>query len=619
MTDWNDISKYYQGDRKGYDQLPEEIFGYPALEVLRLGENNLQELDARIGDFQHLYSLDLGYNKLKSLPDSFAQLQQLEYLTLSSNQFSVLPAVLFQLPKLRYVYFMNNKLEEVPAGISNCTKIEVLDLGNNQLHTLPASFAQLQQLERLNLTFNQFTAFPEVLCSLPKLYSLRFKRNKITHLPAAIGQLKALVALDLGFNPLEDLPASFADLEQLKKLSCTSNNFSTFPEALLDLPQLTNLADLDLEFRLGLSTKLLQTLFAVLKKIKQQKGSLATKKAAFALLFDKSTDHILPTNIQGLLSIPNKVFQKKVHQYLTASTPLFTKTSQLFLLGTASMDHLEDLPGTSWTQDVQQATHIVLGQKIKKSEVAKLPAGVAFLSELQVQRHYQPLKSLEWLEDHKTAIQDLLYSKKSENILLALQWLEGSTWMQRQATSLLIAYIQLPFSEKEGLKALQQAFQVSLPDFELQQLPHVNFKLYTPEKSELDIAKRITQCTASSPYWKGLEVAHYLFQKHQAGYLYLIKNLPADQLTIWLQQFLKGDTLDLSTLKELKKLPFLEGDWSAVRRLNLCGCAFVRAPQPELLKQMPNLEEIDLRDNPIRHLPRTLLTKLSTYRLFISK
>lgn len=619
MTDRDDRSKYYKAERQGYKILPEEIFEYPDLEVLSVAENELEVLDERIGSFSRLYSLDLCYNKLQELPDSFAQLQALEYLRLERNQFSTFPSVLFKLPKLRYVYLMNNELTSIPAGIGNWKQLEVLDLWNNQLHTLPATMAQLHRLERLNLTFNQFKVFPASLCALPKLRVLRLKRNQLQQLPTSISQLQQLQALDLAFNPLEDLPASMAQLSELRELITTSNQFLTFPTVLLDLPQLTNLSTLDLEFRLGLGTKKLQTLFSILKKIDQQKGTLIHKKAAFALLFDKELSLAEQAALIPLLGINNKLLQEKLQAVLTKNTPLPNPDSALFLLGKPVILTAEIQQTIPWAITTKEATHVVLGQKIKKTNLKTLSPNTAFLSEMQVQRHYQVASSVEWLEDNQAQIEALLYSGQSASVLLVLQWLEGSAAIVQWATELLLAYILLPFQEKKAIKALQKMFLVAIPNFDNSLLPHVNFKLYTPEKSELEIAKRITQCTAPLASWKGVKIGHYLFQKYQAGYLYLIRELPVTTLSTWLQQFVKGDCLCLTSLQELKKLPPLEGDWSAIRRLDLRGCMFMRAPQPDLLKQMPNLEEIDLRDNPIRHLPRTLLTRLSAYRILLSK
>lgn len=619
MADRNNPFKYYRAERKAYQQLPEELFQYPELEVLNLGENALHKLDERIGIFSKLYSLDLSYNKIEHLPNSFAQLQQLKYLFLNCNQLSIFPEVLFELPNLCFVYLTNNQLTHIPTAIKKWKQLEVLDLANNQLQNLPKSFTSLQQLERLNLTFNNFTHFPVVLCSLTKLRILRLKKNQINQLPSRIGQLQQLEALDLGFNPLENLPASLAQLQQLQELITTSNQFQCFPEVLLELPQLTNLSALDLDFRLGLKTKLLQTLFSILKKIKEPIGVNSSKKAAFALLFDKELEGIGRANIIPLLNIPNKLLQEKLTRFLTQKSSLPSSDSSLYLLGKTSILSEEVLGIIPWATAIDQASHFILGQKIKKRVLQELPATAIFLSENQVQRHYQPVQSLDWLEENKEQIQNLLYSKQGASVLLALQWLERSRQVSFWATDLLLAYILLPFQEKEAIKALQKILLLSLPAFDLKQLPSINFKLYTPEKSELDIAKRIKQCTALSIYWNGLQVAHYLFREHQAGYLYLIEQLPPKQLVTWLQQFLKKDDFCLSPLKELKKLPFLEGDWTVVRRLNLRGCAFRRVPKSDLLKQMPNLEEIDLRDNPIRHLPRKRLSELATYRILISK
>ncbi len=583
-------------DHQGYTHLPEDIFQGAELQLLDASNNALEVLDQRLGMLTELQQLDLSYNQLQTLPNSFAQLHQLERLILRHNKFTSVPAVLCQLPNLR-----------------------VLDLGHNQLMTLPADMVQLQALVELNLTFNKLTHFSVALCQLPRLEILRLKSNQLQVLPEEIGALKALRVLDLEFNPLKTLPDSLAQLHQLEQLNCLANEFATFPNVLLELPQILPLDELDLGFRLGLRQKQLTQVAKLLQQLAPRKVTTATKKALFRLLCEQPIAELPRAAIFPLLALRHRELQKKIAKYLLQKTPTLRLTSRLFRLGKFSFLTEEVVAAAPWVDDYAVATHIVLGERIAQKELPVLHETAVFISERAVQQHYQPLKTLAWLEENKGQLLNLLRSHQGENILLALQWLEGSTLLATLATELLLAYVFLSPQERAASKALKRALRTALPNFEPQQLPHVTFKLYAPNRSESETSKRIATCIQPNAHWDGLAVARYLFVTYQVGYGYLIQHLPTEELNNWLKTFTKGTTLDLSCLTQLQQLPPLPENWIEIKCLNLRGCAFSQAPQLELLQQLPSLEEIDLRNNPIRYLPRTLLKELSSYRVLLSK
>jgi len=109
-----------------------------------------------------------------------------------------------------------------------------------------------------------------------------------------------------------------------------------------------------------------------------------------------------------------------------------------------------------------------------------------------------------------------------------------------------------------------------------------------------------------------------LFKKYNVAYTYILEYSAVEEEEIWLKQFVKGETMTLSSLPKLNQLPKSIPCFSNIRRLNLRTCNFRQFPDVNLLLELPNLEEIDLRENPISFVPRDLFELISTYRIYLS-
>lgn len=556
-------------------------------------------------------------------------------LRLDYAHLTALPERLWARTDWRALSLVGNQLTELDPRIAQLTELRALDLSGNALTTLPDSLAQLQQLEALILSNNQLRQLPEVVGQLPNLRWLLLKGNQLTELPTAIGQLQRLCILDLSFNPLQTLPAALAQCTELTNLLCTSNQFAAFPEVLLELPQLQQPEHLDLQFRLRLPTDTLNQLFALLRQAERLRIGLPARRALLALLFGRPLAAAQRGDAIALLPLnANRTLRRCLHAYLTAESAPLGPQSRVYAIGKLQQlepDWLQDQPW--YTADPNHATHVILGQQPSKTQLQLLPEAVHWTTEQQVQSHWTPLVAMPWLDTERDKLKALLESGQATSIALAAQWMEGSTMVREFAHELLLAYTSLPIDARAVREQLQQLFARALPQFERQHLPHPAFVFYqtappsTTEypyqtnKSETNLTKRIIQYTHEVAYWEGTTLAQLIFERTGAGYDYLLRFLPSAALQVWLQQFVKGEeTLCLSPMAALQALPPLEGEqWATIRRLDLRGCAFRRPPDLQQLQQLPQLEEIDLRNNPIRHLPRATLAHFATYRVFISK
>lgn len=556
-------------------------------------------------------------------------------LRLDYAHLTTLPSRLWARTDWRALSLVGNQLSELDPRIGQLTELRALDLSGNAFSTLPDSLARLQQLEVLVLSNNQLRQFPEIVCQLPNLRWLLLKGNQLTELPPTIGQLRRLCILDLSFNPLQTLPAALAHCTELTNLLCASNQFTAFPEVLLQLPQLQQPEHLDLHFRLRLPTDGLKQLFKLLRQAHRLRIRLPARRALLALLFEQPLAAAQRGDAIALLPLnANRRLRQCLHAYLIDQAAPLGAQSRIYAVG--QLQQLKDtwLQQQPWyTDDPAQATHVVLGRQPSKKQLTLLPEAVHWTTEHQVQSYWTPLVAMEWLDAERDKLKALLESGQAASIALAAQWMDGSTLVREFAHELLLAYTTLPIDARAVRKQLQQLFARALPQFEQQHLPHPAFVFYketdaaTTEhpyqtnKSEANLTKRIIQYTHEVAYWEGTTLAQLIFERTGAGYDYLLRFLPATALQLWLQQFVKGgDTLCLSPLATLQAMPLLEQEyWTSIRRLDLRGCAFRRAPDLQQLQQLPHLEEIDLRDNPIRHLPRATLADFAAYRIFISK
>lgn len=514
-----------------------------------------------------------------------------------------------------------NKIETLEDGVGKLKVLKELDLSNNQIKTLPEAFGALVNLEVLNLANNQLQNFPIVLTKLPKLKSLNLKGNSIQFLPPEIAKLQSLNHLEIGFNPLVSLPLELAELPKLKKLICTNNRFDVFPEALLGMEQLQHVKHLDLEFRLGLPARRLDLLFKVLRHLTKQKANLKTKKAAFEILFTETCQQerrdVLPLLLVNYVSFSQAVRAYIVNNY---SSPL-TAASTISILGITEWMDVDELDDSKvLINEVRPSTtHIVLGRTMNKQLLELLNEDLFFVSEKEVMTFLSPKQPADWLQEHHHKLLDLLMSSQNENIELALQLAKDNALLDDMLTELLMAYTAVDTGNTSLRNSIKEVFYRRIPNFEYLTLPNASFQFYTPNKTEHYIFQGIKNITNQTNSWDGLKIAHHLFEKHGAAYTYILEYSSIKDEKLWLKRFVEADTVTLSSLPKLSRLPKSIPYFSQIRRLNLRACNFRQFPDVDLLLQLPNLEEIDLRENPISFVPRDLFELISNYRIYLSK
>ncbi|NME68188.1 leucine-rich repeat domain-containing protein [Flammeovirga aprica] len=209
--------------------IPEELGELISLEELQI-LGDYDSLPSSLGKLVHLKKLELSMPKLKELPQSISDLESLNVLMVNSNV-----------------------LEEIPEGIKNIPYLETLELGadmwtrglNENLGIEPW-FSELLVLKKLEL--NKVVIDEITEHSLPpNLEVLRLSSIKnLSQLPESIGSLKHLKELELvRCTNLKELPDSIGELKSLVQL-----DISGIPQ-LITLPEtMGKLSNLE-EFNLG--------------------------------------------------------------------------------------------------------------------------------------------------------------------------------------------------------------------------------------------------------------------------------------------------------------------------------------------------------------------------------
>lgn len=148
------------------------------LRTLDLSNNRLQELGDNIASLINLKILKLHDNKLKLISARIGQLEKLETLLLERNLLEQLPNELSQLSSLKVLNLSGNKFRVFPKQVCGLKSLEVLDLSQNEVASIPDEISQCNAAE-INLNNNRISKLNDALKYCPKLKILRLDNNEV--------------------------------------------------------------------------------------------------------------------------------------------------------------------------------------------------------------------------------------------------------------------------------------------------------------------------------------------------------------------------------------------------------------------------------------------------------
>ncbi|XWS08124.1 hypothetical protein CRYUN_Cryun41cG0052700 [Craigia yunnanensis] len=237
--------------------IPRSIGNLTRLEVLQLGENNLEGKLPYMSSVLNLEELHLWGNNLNGkIPDSISNVSKLRILGLQNNSFfGLIPNTLGNLRFLERLLLAGNHLTTKTSthewsflySLANCRYLRDLDLSFNPLNgILPTSISNLSaSLQSLLISgCNIRGAIPMEIGSLINIIWLDISSNELSGpIPTTIGRLKYLQLLHLYGNKLEgSIPHDLCGLKRLYELSLAANELDgPLPACLCDLNSLRNL------------------------------------------------------------------------------------------------------------------------------------------------------------------------------------------------------------------------------------------------------------------------------------------------------------------------------------------------------------------------------------------
>ncbi|MGD1839401.1 MAG: leucine-rich repeat domain-containing protein [Thermonemataceae bacterium] len=323
---------------------------------------------------QGLQLLSLVKTDIKHLPSAWTG-QHLQFLRIRQSQLTQLPIFL-------------EKIQT--ADFQECPQLQ-LDHLLQQLN--PTS------LNRFILDKCKITALPKQIKHFEQLTYLSLKSNKLTQLPIELYTLKRLRTLRVSGNPIQK-----TEVKNGKPLLTLFNNFEK-----LDLTE---------------EYKRVQTaLFTENDSFLSQYNLTDLIRFAFPA-GHRGVEHSLLTYAEKKLQNP---FEQPQFKEKEAHLALYGKLQSLRI--TDVRKALAEKGITFTTKITPQTTHICLGEKLNKGEVTALAkTSLPLASPLHLKRLVEEISQpyLSQAEDETmlTSLKELLMSKDSQNVELAIQMMQ---------------------------------------------------------------------------------------------------------------------------------------------------------------------------------------------------
>ncbi|KAJ3308785.1 hypothetical protein HDV04_000809 [Boothiomyces sp. JEL0838] len=161
------------------------------LEILNLGDNQLQGAIPDLSALSTLKELHLGVNQFSSLPD-ISKLSNLELLAVCANNLSgPFPDLMSNL-KLKKIYLCENTFSGALPDLNKLIALEEVFLNNNSLSGAIPDISRLTHLKYFVIGQNQFTGLIPDMKPLQLLEQVDFSDNPVTGFKGAFEDFKLL-------------------------------------------------------------------------------------------------------------------------------------------------------------------------------------------------------------------------------------------------------------------------------------------------------------------------------------------------------------------------------------------------------------------------------------------
>jgi hypothetical protein len=116
--------------RKGYREIPAEVFKMVHLKELDLSANRIKKIPAELYSLKHLEIIRFTRNRIVTIEPGISSLRQLRYLDLGMNPIQSLPEETGQIPNLEYLQIWGTEISALPESFERMSQLKWLDMRN---------------------------------------------------------------------------------------------------------------------------------------------------------------------------------------------------------------------------------------------------------------------------------------------------------------------------------------------------------------------------------------------------------------------------------------------------------------------------------------------------------
>ncbi len=607
--------------------------------------------------FQQLSDADLAqvksirFNMYKekhlAIPDRVYACNNLRSLHLDRNQSAAISPKIAQLQALEVLEIIQCPITDLPKELSKLSKLTILKCEETGLKTIPACVFDCVHLTELSFTRSLIKSIPKEIKQLQKLKKFSAHHSKLEVLPKELTALSNLEELTLYAIPIQSLPEWVGQLKNIKLFGVPKTHYSQIPYFLFQLKKLVYYCIPSFTVD-GVDESITKQLQEYLKR--HTSVSAAQAYAQLMLSPNLESSNIPLKHFVEVTNIDDKTVVEKVLYYLkkqntnTLDSHPFQEGSELAILGKfdgLGLDYIKELfknKGISITNKANKtSTHLVLCYENKrKFDPAKFP-NIVLLSNEELVHWAKVHEGAGYLENEgqqegatmQESIVDLLLSRSTENIEIALEMLKSGGVSKSMICPLLIAYSDTDNYTMDGKTTRDNLRKTLYSSSALSEKTKKQIRgdlskggfSFTPYRSPTERAYKNRLERKGNKEFDMTRMAKHYFKTIKRAYVYLLESdhvLEADKQTFVQENFIKDKTLNLSGLDQLNKFPPILAQFDTIEYIKLENCAFTTFPSLIRDGAFPKLKQIDLRNNPIQKLSKTVLKKLSNCEILIT-
>jgi Leucine-rich repeat (LRR) protein len=169
----------------GLSYFPREILQCTSLHTLDISDNHFYNLPEAVSFLlTGLTNLTCTHNALEIIPSRFSWMKCIVSIQMSDNKIQIIPNDLGSCTSLREINFRNNSILELPMSMSMLVGLRFLDLSHNCLSYFPSlQIGTLSSLEVCHLSHNNIRRWKGCKFSMFSLKELILDHNPISNVP----------------------------------------------------------------------------------------------------------------------------------------------------------------------------------------------------------------------------------------------------------------------------------------------------------------------------------------------------------------------------------------------------------------------------------------------------